>query len=232
MSGEPVSQVVSIPVGGGRQVSAELTVPANPRAVVLFAHGSGSSRRSPRNKHIAKRLEEAGLATVLVDLLAPGEDRPGAGEVWLRSDVPYLAERLITVLRWVERHSQLGRLPIGLFGSHTGAAAALMAAALRPEGIAAVVCRGGRPELAGEALTDVLAPTLFVVGENDAPIVQQNREAQPRLSCPTRLEIVPGASHLFDEPGALDRVAELARVWFARNLAGEAQESAPTQPGA
>ena len=230
MSDEITSQVVSIPVGGGRHVSAELSVPTNPRAVVVFAHGSGSSRLSQRNKHIAARLNGFGLATVLVDLLAPGEDRPGAGEVWLRSDVPYLAERVITVLRWLERHSQLGRLPRGLFGSHTGAAAVLMAAALRPEGVAAVVSRGGRPELAGEALTDVLAPTLLIVGEHDAPIVKQNREARPRLNCPSELSIVPGASHLFEEAGALDRVAELAGVWFAWHLVGEAQ--VPTQPGA
>jgi dienelactone hydrolase len=230
MGTEPASQTVAIPVGGGRHIAAEVVVPEGAYGLVLFAHGSGSSRRSPRNRHLAARLQARGLATVLVDLLAPGEEQQASGEVWLRSDVPFLAERLIEVTHWLEQHPALGRLPRGLIGSHTGAAAALVAAALRPEGVRAVVCRGGRAELAGQALSDVLAPTLLVVGSLDEPMVELNRSALERLACVRQLELVGGASHLFEEPGALDRVAELAGGWFERHLPAARIPAEPTQP--
>lgn len=214
-------ETLRIPVGGGREICGDLCIPEGARALVLFAHGSGSNRNSPRNKHVAARLQLSGMATLLVDLLAPGEEKQVSHtRAWLREDVPFLAERLITVIRWLERHPRVGGLPRGLFGSYTGAAAALLAAALRPEGVHAVVGRGGHPELAGDALVDVLAPTLLIVGENDAPLLPLNREALGQLGCAKQLEIVSGASHLFEEPGALDRVAELASGWFSSHLPG------------
>jgi putative phosphoribosyl transferase len=223
-------ETLRIPVGGGREICGDLCVPEGARALVLFAHGSGSNRHSPRNQHVAERLQQAGMATLLVDLLAPGEESAHIHTAaWLREDVPFLAERLITVTRWLERHPRLGSLPRGLFGSYTGAAAALLAAALRPEGVHAVVGRGGHPELAGDALVDVLAPTLLIVGELDSPLIPLNRDALGQLGCSKQLEVVAGASHLFHEPGALDRVAELAGEWFQRHLLGvSAAESHPT----
>ena len=180
---------------------------AMPGGIVVFAHGSGSSGRSPRSRAVADVLEEAGLETVLFDLLRPGEED-------LRFDIPLLAGRLLEA---TDKARSRG-LPVGLFGASTGAAAALVAAAERPDTVRAVVSRGGRPDLAGEALPRVRAPTLLVVGGRDEVVIDLNREAMERMQAPVELEIVPGATHLFEEPGALERVAELARDWFVRYL--------------
>ncbi|WP_233245684.1 phosphoribosyltransferase family protein [Marinicauda salina] len=191
-----------------------LTVPDDARAVVAFAHGSGSSRRSPRNRAVARALNEAGLATLLFDLLTPEEaaDRANVFNIGL------LADRLLTAIDDLKARPETKNLPIGLFGASTGAAAALVAAARRPGDIAAVVSRGGRADMAGDDLPQVRAPTLLIVGGDDAPVVAMNREARGRLAGPSALEIIPGATHLFEEPGALEAVARLAADWF-RNRA-------------
>ncbi len=189
---------------------------ASPSAgVVVFAHGSGSSRLSPRNRYVAEVLHGHGLGTLLFDLLTDAEsiDRR------LVFDIPLLAERLEQALDWLGSRQESGRPRVGLFGASTGAAAALCAAAERPAEVAAVVSRGGRPDLAGAALGHVEAPTLLIVGALDAEVLELNREAARRMHCKTQLEIVPGATHLFEEPGALDAVANLAGAWFAHHLA-------------
>ena len=191
-----------------------LTVPDGATGIVLFAHGSGSSRLSPRNTQVARAFNEAGLATLLFDLLLPRE----AQDRHKVFDIPLLAGRLEEALDWIEEEESTTDLPVGLFGASTGAAAALTAAARRPELIAAVVSRGGRPDLAADALAGVLAPTLLIVGELDTVVIELNRRAMAQLSCPTRLEIVPGATHLFEEPGTLDRVVSLATAWFTQYL--------------
>jgi putative phosphoribosyl transferase len=191
-----------------------LTVPDGATGIVLFAHGSGSSRLSPRNTQVARAFNEAGLATLLFDLLLPGE----AQDRHKVFDIPLLAGRLEEALDWIEEEESTADLPVGLFGASTGAAAALAAAARRPELIAAVVSRGGRPDLAADALAGVLAPTLLIVGELDTIVIELNRRAMAQLSCPTRLEIVPGATHLFEEPGTLDRVVSVATAWFTQYL--------------
>jgi putative phosphoribosyl transferase len=191
-----------------------LTVPDGATGIVLFAHGSGSSRLSPRNTQVARAFNEAGLATLLFDLLLPGE----AQDRHKVFDIPLLAGRLEEALDWIEEEESTADLPVGLFGASTGAAAALTAAARRPELIAAVVSRGGRPDLAADALAGVLAPTLLIVGELDTIVIELNRRAMAQLSCPTRLEIVPGATHLFEEPGTLDRVVSVATAWFTQYL--------------
>jgi pimeloyl-ACP methyl ester carboxylesterase len=185
---------------------------------VLFAHGSGSSRHSPRNRAVAADLQGAGLATVLVDLLTPEEERLDARDGHLRFDINLLAARLIALTDWLGQNRTTADLGVGLFGASTGAAAALIAAASRPETVQAVVSRGGRPDLAGEFLRLVRQPTLVIVGGNDPTVSQLNRQAIAKLSGPTRLEVVPGASHLFEEPGALELVARLARDWFLAHL--------------
>jgi pimeloyl-ACP methyl ester carboxylesterase len=185
---------------------------------VLFAHGSGSSRHSPRNRAVAADLQGAGLATVLVDLLTPEEERLDARDGHLRFDINLLAARLIALTDWLGQNRTTADLGVGLFGASTGAAAALIAAASRPETVQAVVSRGGRPDLAGEFLRLVRQPTLVIVGGNDPTVSQLNRQAIAKLSGPTRLEVVPGASHLFEEPGALELVARLARDWFLPHL--------------
>jgi len=197
---------------GGR-----LAVPAGARGVVLFAHGSGSSRHSPRNRRVADALNDAGLGTLLVDLLTAEEDAVDVATREHRFDVPLLAGRVLTASDWVERDERTAGLPLGYFGASTGAAAALVAAAERAQ-VRAVVSRGGRPDLAGEALERVRAPTLLVVGERDPAVLELNREAAGRIRAETSLEIVPGASHLFEEPGTLDRAITLARDWFVRHL--------------
>jgi dienelactone hydrolase len=191
-----------------------LAVPDGARGIVVFAHGSGSSRLSPRNNQVARALNQAGLATLLFDLLLPGE----AGDRHKVFDIPLLAGRLEEALDWLGEEESTADLTIGLFGASTGAAAALTAAARRPELIAAVVSRGGRPDLAAQALADVLAPTLLIVGALDTVVIELNRRAMAQLTCPTRLEIVPGATHLFEEPGTLDRVVSLATAWFVEYL--------------
>jgi putative phosphoribosyl transferase len=191
-----------------------LTVPDGASGIVVFAHGSGSSRLSPRNNEVARALNRAGLATLLFDLLLPGE----AEDRHKVFDIPLLAGRLEEALDWIEEEETTADLAIGLFGASTGAAAALTAAARRPEQVAAVVSRGGRPDLAAEALAGVLAPTLLIVGGLDTVVIELNRRAKAQLTCPARLEIVPGATHLFEEPGALDRVVSLATAWFVQYL--------------
>jgi putative phosphoribosyl transferase len=204
---------------GGAPLAGELVVPARPRGLVLFAHGSGSSRHSPRNRAVAAALQEAaGMATLLIDLLTADEERIDATTGDLRFDIELLAARLAGVLDWLEAREDTGALGTGLFGASTGGGAALVAAADRPERVRAVVSRGGRPDLAGRALARVRAPTLLIVGGHDVPVIGMNRDAMAQMTAPVRLEIVPGASHLFEEPGALGRVAALASEWFARYL--------------
>jgi len=208
---------VRIPVGSV-VLDADLTLPANASGLVLFAHGSGSSRFSPRNRHVALQLAEAGLGTVLADLLTPDEERVDERTRHLRFDITLLGERLIGAADWLRGNEDTKGLAIGLFGASTGAGAALLAAAARPDAIAAVVSRGGRPDLAGDALAQVRAPTLLIVGGDDVPVIALNEQALAQLRCEKRLAIVPGATHLFEEPGTLDSVSRLARGWFLRHL--------------
>jgi putative phosphoribosyl transferase len=206
-----------IPVGPA-QLDADLSLPAEVHGLVLFAHGSGSSRFSPRNRHVARILNEAGLATVLADLLTPAEESIDERTRQLRFDIGMLAQRLVAATDWLQTLEQTRHLPIGHFGASTGAGAALVAAANRPDAVRAVVSRGGRPDLAGEALGRVLAPTLLIVGSNDEPVIEMNQRALELLGGTKRLEIVRGATHLFEEPGTLDEAARLARDWFTRYL--------------
>jgi dienelactone hydrolase len=220
---------VQVPVGRTR-LDGDLGLPAGARGVVLFAHGSGSSRHSPRNQYVARSLERRHLATLLIDLLTPDEEAVDDRTAEYRFDIPMLAARLVTIVDWLRRRDDTAALPIGLFGASTGGGAALIAAAERPGQIAAVVSRGGRPDLAGPSLSRVTAPTLLIVGGFDTPVIQMNRDAMAGMRrSDVRLEIVPGATHLFEEPGTLDRVAELAGDWFASHLrpaaAGRAQQS-------
>jgi len=208
---------VTLPVGAVSLV-ADLVVPPDVRGVVLFAHGSGSSRASPRNRFVAGALQEAGLATLLFDLLTWSEARQDALTHALRFDIELLSRRMTAVTELVAGPDLNGGLPIGIFGASTGAAAALIAAAERPELVSAVVSRGGRPDLATSALRRVKAPTLLIVGGEDPDVVTLNRRALNAMTCARTLEIVPGATHLFEEPGTLERVAELARDWFVTHL--------------
>ena len=203
---------------GNADLGGMLGVPDGARGIVLFAHGSGSSSRSPRNRRVARVLQDAGLATLLFDLLTPEEERIDAVTRELCFDIRLLAERMRGATDWVTSHPPLDRLAIGHFGASTGAAAALIAAADRPDVVHAVVSRGGRPDLAGEALERVRAPTLAIVGGRDTEVIELNEEALARMSCPRMLQIVQGATHLFEEPGTLERVAELAASWFRRYL--------------
>ncbi len=193
-------------------------MPEGARGVVLFAHGSGSGRHSPRNRHVAGTLREAGLATLLIDLLTPEEEAVDLRTRHLRFDIGLLAGRLVSVTDWLVRSPETQNLQIGYFGASTGAGAALVAAAELPEAVGAVVSRGGRPDLAGDSLPQVRAPTLLIVGGDDEPVIGMNREALEQLRAHKRLEILPGATHLFEEPGALEEVARLAAGWFAHHL--------------
>jgi len=204
---------------GAVMLDGTLGLPPDARGIVLFAHGSGSSRHSPRNRQVAGMLQEAGLATLLIDLLTPDEEAVDVRTRALRFDIGLLAGRLAGATDWLGRQPATQHLRVGYFGASTGAGAALVAAAERPEAAGAVVSRGGRRDLAGEALARVQAPTLLIVGGNDMPVIGLNEEAVAQLHSETRLEIVPGATHLFEEPGALDTVAGLARDWFAHYLA-------------
>jgi len=196
---------------------ADLIIPQRAAGVVLFAHGSGSSRHSPRNKYVANQLREARLGTLLIDLLTPEEDETYR----TRFDIGLLTQRLADAARSLAREPQTKDLPVGLFGASTGAAAALEVAAALPEAIRAVVSRGGRPDLASRvALHKVKAPTLLIVGGDDAGVIELNEQAYAELGCEKRLEIVPGATHLFEEPGTLEEVARLAAEWFTRHLGG------------
>jgi pimeloyl-ACP methyl ester carboxylesterase len=199
------------------ELSGSLEVPADARGLVLFVHGSGSSRLSPRNAHVARCLREAQLGTLLFDLLTAGEERLDARTGGLRFDIPLLTDRLIAATRWVQREPELARLPLGYFGASTGAAAALCAAALLQQ-VGAVVSRGGRPDLAADALARVSAATLLIVGGQDTQVLGLNRSALAQMTCEAQLTVVPGATHLFEEEGALEQVASLAADWFARHL--------------
>jgi dienelactone hydrolase len=208
---------VGVPVG---HVALEgtMSVPANASGIVVFAHGSGSSRFSPRNRFVAATLREAGIATLLLDLLSPAEEQVDEVTRRHRFDIAMLADRLIATIDWLRAETATADSPVGLFGASTGGGAALVAAAERPVQVAAVVSRGGRPDLAGEALPRVEAPTLLIVGGEDHVVIDLNERARDHMRCEVRLEIVAGATHLFEEPGALERVATLARDWFLQHL--------------
>ncbi len=206
-----------VPIGD-QWLTGELRVPAGAQGLVLFAHGSGSSRLSPRNRYVAHVLQQHGLATLLIDLLTPDEEAVDAQTGHLRFDIDLLASRLVAIVDWLRRRKDTAPLAIGLFGASTGGGAALVAAAARPREIAAVVSRGGRPDLARDALPLVKAPTRLIIGGRDLAVVGMNREAMVRMRARVDLQLVPGATHLFEEPGALDRVAELAADWFGHYL--------------
>jgi putative phosphoribosyl transferase len=203
---------------GAVSLDGDLSLPADARGVVLFAHGSGSSRHSSRNRYVAKELRQGGMGTLLMDLLTSEEEEAEAHTGHLRFDIGLLAERLLAATRWLRAETDTSRLPIGYFGASTGGGAALVAAAEAPNEVSAVVSRGGRPDLAGEALPRVKAPTLLIVGGRDVPVIAMNREALAQLRCEKHLEIVPGATHLFEEPGTLEEVARLAVQWFDSHL--------------
>ncbi|WP_328422916.1 dienelactone hydrolase family protein [Micromonospora sp. NBC_00389] len=208
---------VTIPVGDA-QLPADLMLPAQPVGVVLFAHGSGSSRHSPRNVAVAETLNGRGLGTVLVDLLTPAEDEVDARTAELRFDIGLLAGRLAGIVDWLAAERPAGEVPIGLFGASTGAAAALVAAASRADRVGAVVSRGGRPDLAGAALAQVRTPTLLLVGGLDEEVIALNEQALVELGEVGELRVVPGATHLFEEPGTLEQVADHAGTWFTTHL--------------
>lgn len=210
---------VDIPLGT-LQLQGIVARPAQARGMVVFAHGSGSGRLSPRNQFVATVLQEAGCATLLFDLLTPEEEDLERYTRHLRFDIALLAQRLVDVTRWLATQPEVAGLPVGYFGASTGAGAALVAAAHGGQTIAAVVSRGGRPDLAGAALPRVRAPTLLIVGSHDVEVIALNREALAQLQCEKALELVPGASHLFEEPGTLESAARLAAGWFERHLAG------------
>ncbi len=203
---------------GQVELDGDLVVPAGATGVVLFAHGSGSSRHSPRNRRVAAALRGAGLATLLLDLLTAAEEEHDRATAELRFDVGMLAGRLVAAVDWLLGEAATAGLPVGAFGASTGAGAALVAAVQRPRAVAAVVSRGGRPDLAGAALARVRAPTLLIVGGRDPRVLDLNRAALAELPPSSRLEVVPDATHLFEEPGALDQVASLAAAWFTRHL--------------
>jgi putative phosphoribosyl transferase len=212
-----------VQIQAGRAIlSGTLHLPKGAGALVLFAHGSGSSRHSPRNQFVARTLNNAGLATLLFDLLTQEEETVDLRTREHRFNIHLLAERLVHATRWAKQQEETRDLRIGYFGSSTGGAAALVAAAEAPQDIGAVVSRGGRPDLAGEALPKVQAPTLLIVGGNDDIVIELNEQARDRMRCKVKLEIVPGATHLFEEPGALEKVAQLASDWFLLHAAGSA----------
>ena len=213
-----VEQTVTVPAGS---VSLEgtLGVPDDAQGIVLFAHGSGSSRFSPRNRYVARVFRDAGLATLLLDLLSPAEEEVDEITRHHRFDIRMLAGRLVAAVEWLGAQSRTRTLPVGLFGASTGGGAALVAAAHIPLRVHAVVSRGGRPDLAADALPQVTAPTLLLAGEHDEPVIEMNERARKQMRSYVRLTIVPGATHLFEEPGTLEEVARLARDWFLEHLA-------------
>ena len=208
-----------VQIHAGRAVlSGNLDIPENANALVLFAHGSGSSRHSPRNQFVARTLNDVGLGTLLFDLLTQEEEAIDTQTRELRFNIHLLAERLVHAAKWAKQQEETSDLGIGYFGSSTGGAASLVAAVDLPQDIGAVVSRGGRPDLAGEALPKVKAPTLLIVGGNDDIVIELNEQARDRMRCEAKLEIVPGATHLFEEAGALEQVAKLANDWFLLHL--------------
>jgi putative phosphoribosyl transferase len=208
------SVVIALPEAS---LHGDLTLPTQGEGLVIFAHGSGSSRHSPRNRFVAEQINAAGLGTLLMDLLTQNEERVDEVTRELRFDIGLLARRVAQVVRWAKHQTELAEAKVGLFGSSTGAAAALVAAADSND-VAAVVSRGGRPDLAGDALRRVVCPTLLIVGGLDEVVIELNEEAKAQMVCPTELVIVPGATHLFEEAGTLEQVAELASAWFVRYL--------------
>jgi putative phosphoribosyl transferase len=218
-SAQGIGQEVSIP-SGSAVLHGDLTIPERATGIVIFAHGSGSSRHSRRNRYVAGVLQAEGLGTLLMDLLTPEEEAIDAQTGHLRFDIELLAERVIAATDWLASQPEAGEQRLGYFGASTGAAAALVAAAARPEQVAAVVSRGGRPDLAGEMLSRVRAPTVLIVGGRDYTVLRLNQEALASLRAPAKLEIVPEATHLFEEAGALQAVAQLAGRWFEKHLDG------------
>ena len=211
--------MTEVQIPAGRAVlSGNLTIPENALALVLFAHGSGSSRHSPRNQFVARTLNGGGLGTLLFDLLTPEEEALDIYTREHRFNIGLLAERLVHATNWTRQQDQLRDLRIGYFGSSTGGAAALVAAAELPQDVGAVVSRGGRPDLAGDALPQIQAPTLLIVGGDDDIVIELNEMARDQMRCEVKLEIIPGATHLFEEPGALEQVAKLASDWFSLHL--------------
>jgi putative phosphoribosyl transferase len=202
------------------ELPGRLVPPVGAQGVVVFAHGSGSSRHSPRNLQVARELERRGLGTLLIDLLTPDEETTDLRTAEFRFDIPLLSRRVVGAVDWLAEQDATADRPLGCFGASTGAAAALFAAAKRPGRVQAVVSRGGRPDLAMAALPEVTAPTLLIVGGRDEPVIRMNLRALEQLRCEKELAIVPGATHLFEEPGTLEEVARLAGDWFARNLGG------------
>ena len=215
---DQLEREVTVPVGN-IELGGTLGVPVQPIGVVLFAHGSGSSRFSARNRYVARVLRDAHIATLLLDLLSPAEEEVDNVTRHHRFDIPMLADRLVVAVDWLAEETATRGLPVGLFGASTGGGAALVAAAERPARVAAVVSRGGRPDLAGDALPRVQAPTLLIVGERDEMVIELNERARAMMRAETRLVIVPRATHLFEEPGALEQVARLASDWFTSHLA-------------
>jgi putative phosphoribosyl transferase len=211
------SRLIYIPVGRA-EIQGDLRIPEKSTSIVVFAHGSGSSRHSPRNKYVADVLNEAGIATFLIDLLTPDEELIDFQTARLRFDIDLLADRLITVTHWLRGQPDTEKLHPGYFGASTGAAAALVAGGREPQFVEAIVSRGGRPDLAGPWLKKVLAPTLLIVGGADKVVTELNYQASAELRTEHRLEIIPNAGHLFEEPGALEQVAAVARDWFEEHL--------------
>ncbi|MFE0802582.1 dienelactone hydrolase family protein [Streptomyces sp. NPDC058812] len=219
MVSQTVSHTATVP-SGDASLDGDLTLPAGALGVVLFAHGSGSSRLSPRNRAVAAGLHRAGFGTLLLDLLTEDEEREDAATARHRFDIALLTRRLTDAVDWLERRPDTAELSVGLFGASTGAGAALAVAAERPNRVSAVVSRGGRPDLVGDVLPSVTAPVLLVVGGSDATVLDLNREAAEELSAPHRIHVVPGATHLFPEPGALAQVTEAAAGWFRDHVPG------------
>ena len=219
MAHEAAHEAVRVDVGLVA-VNGDLHVPESATGLVVFAHGSGSSRFSRRNRAVAETLEAAGFGTLLLDLLTPEEEAVDERTREYRFDIALLGRRVVGAIDWVQAQPNLHHLKIVLFGASTGAAAALIAAAARPDIVKAVISRGGRPDLADAALPAVQAPTLLIVGERDEPVIEMNREAMHRMRAPVELEIVPGATHLFEERGALEQVAALAVAWCRRHIEG------------
>ncbi|SEK55972.1 dienelactone hydrolase family protein [Nitrosovibrio tenuis] len=218
MADSPLLKTTAVRIPAhGVFLNADLAIPAEAKAIVAFAHGSGSGRHSPRNRYVAETLNEYKFATLLADLLTEEEEIVDMRTRHLRFDIPMLADRLIDIAAWLQREPQTKHLKIGWFGASTGAGAALIAAARHPENLIAVVSRGGRPDLAGDYLPKVSVPVLLIVGENDPQVIDLNEEALSRLNAQSKLEIVPGATHLFEEPGTLEAAALLAAKWFQKH---------------
>jgi len=224
-----IDQTVRIPIDGA-ELPGDLHVPAGALGLVISAHGSGSSRHSPRNRYVARVLQEYAFGTLLIDLLTVVEEQAESPAGELRFNINLLAERLLRASAWARQHRYISILPLGYFGASTGSAAALVAAALKPDDVRAVVSRGGRPDLAGPYLSKVQAPTLLIVGGDDPFVIRVNREAMQHISAETKLEIIPGATHLFEEPGALEKVAELAADWFVRHMTTPKRREAKSAP--